>query len=57
MQNGHHASREDEAERNLESFKVAPALGVKEEQPGRGTLIKGPGSLLSSVSEQDYFKK
>lgn len=44
-------SKED---KNLENFEVAPALGVKDDA-SRGRF-KGPGSLLSSVSEQDYFK-
>jgi hypothetical protein len=38
---------------NQESFEVSPTLGVREEGgegPQRGT-IKGPGSLLQSVSE------
>lgn len=42
---------------NLESFEVSPTLGVKEDEGAQRGTIKGPGSLLQSVSEQDYFKK
>ena len=42
---------------NLESFEVAPTLGVKEDQDAQRGTIKGPGSLLQSMSEHDYFKK
>ena len=42
---------------NLESFEVSPTLGVKEDENVERGKVKGPESLLHSMSEHEYFGK